>query len=67
MSTMRFPKWLLEENFTLYYDPKRNEGPFKVFVWIDPKRVARGSIPGFGNSIAEAAKAARIAREAEKK
>jgi hypothetical protein len=62
-TTMRFPKWLLEELFTVYYDPKRETGAFQVFIRIDTKRPGLGSVPGVGHSVAEAAKHARKARE----
>ncbi len=59
--THRFPKWLLLERFEITHSPTVGEPSFTVTLFSQTSARSIGS----GNSIAEAAKAARQKREAK--
>lgn len=56
----RFPKWLLQESFTLHFNPEASQ-PFTVTL-PDPDGKLLG-YPGHGHTIVEAAKEAHKLRE----
>lgn len=60
--TQRIPKWLASERFALYHESNLGKLVFRLQIFNETGDPFDGS----GNSIAEAAKNARKAREGEK-
>ncbi len=67
--TMRFPKWLMEEPFSVAFNPDGERGfdeVFRVTLWGGRRSVFERSYNGYGRSVSAAAKAADRERQRQK-